>query len=142
MGERVPTALKGTMQSVETFIRHPLVSLDRSLTVVEAQFHMQVRRVSSLLITAFQEYVGILTESDIEAKVLAKGLDPKNTLISSVMNRSIFSVDRFTTIEQAQSFMRQKGIGHLAVTREGHVVGVISFKDLAESYQQTISAAP
>lgn len=128
------------MQKIESYIKQPIVSVDRSLTVVEAQLHMQVRKVSSLLITAFQEYVGILTESDIDRKVLAKGLDPKDTLISSVMTRSVFSVDRFTSVEKAGEFMRQKGIGHLAVTREGHVVGVISFKDLAASYAQAFPA--
>jgi len=130
------------MQIVEAFIKHPLVSLDRSLTVVEAQLHMRVKKVSSLLITAFQEYVGILTESDIESKVLAKGLDPVHTPLSSVMTRSIFSVDHFTRVEEAQAFMQQKGIGHLAVTRDGHVVGVISSKDLAESYQRSFPAQP
>lgn len=128
------------MQKIESYIKQPIVSVDRSLTVVEAQLHMQARKVSSLLITAFQEYVGILTESDIDRKVLAKGLDPKDTLISSVMTRSVFSVDRFTSVEKAGEFMRQKGIGHLAVTREGHVVGVISFKDLAASYAQAFPA--
>jgi signal-transduction protein with cAMP-binding, CBS, and nucleotidyltransferase domain len=128
------------MRKIESYIKQPIVSVDRSLTVVEAQFHMQVKKVSSLLITAFQEYVGILTESDIDRKVLAKGLDPKDTLISSVMTRSVFSVDRFTSVEKAGEFMRQKGIGHLAVTREGRVVGVISFKDLAASYAQAFPA--
>ena len=128
------------MQKIESYIKQPIVSVDRSLTVVEAQLHMQARKVSSLLITAFQEYVGILTESDIDSKVLARGLDPKDTLISSVMTRSVFSVDRFTSVEKAGEFMRQKGIGHLAVTREGHVVGVISFKDLAASYAQAFPA--
>lgn len=128
------------MQKIESYIKQPIVSVDRSLTVVEAQFHMQVKKVSSLLITAFQEYVGILTESDIDSKVLARGLDPKDTLISSVMTRSVFSVDRFTSVEKAGEFMRQKGIGHLAVTSEGHVVGVISFKDLAASYAQAFPA--
>ncbi len=128
------------MQKIESYIKQPIVSVDRSLTVVEAQLHMQARKVSSLLITAFQEYVGILTESDIDRKVLAKGLDPKDTLISSVMTRSVFSVDRFTSVEKAGEFMRQKGIGHLAVTSEGHVVGVISFKDLAASYAQAFPA--
>ena len=128
------------MQKIESYIKQPIVSVDRSLTVVEAQLHMQARKVSSLLITAFQEYVGILTESDIDSKVLAKGLDPKDTLISSVMTRSVFSVDRFTSVEKAGEFMRQKGIGHLAVTSEGHVVGVISFKDLAASYAQAFPA--
>jgi signal-transduction protein with cAMP-binding, CBS, and nucleotidyltransferase domain len=85
----------GIMQKIESYIKQPIVSVDRSLTVVEAQLHMQARKVSSLLITAFQEYVGILTESDIDSKVLARGLDPKDTLISSVMTRSVFSVDRF-----------------------------------------------
>ncbi len=128
------------MQKIESYIKQPIVSVDRSLTVVEAQLHMQARKVSSLLITAFQEYVGILTESDIDSKVLARGLDPKDTLISSVMTRSVFSVDRFTSVEKAGEFMRQKGIGHLAVTSEGHVVGVISFKDLAASYAQAFPA--
>lgn len=128
------------MQKIESYIKQPIVSVDRSLTVLEAQFHMQVKKVSSLLITAFQEYVGILTESDIDSKVLARGLDPKDTLISSVMTRSVFSVDRFTSVEKAGEFMRQKGIGHLAVTSEGHVVGVISFKDLAASYAQAFPA--
>jgi len=128
------------MQKIESYIKQPIVSVDRSLTVLEAQFHMQARKVSSLLITAFQEYVGILTESDIDSKVLARGLDPKDTLISSVMTRSVFSVDRFTSVEKAGEFMRQKGIGHLAVTSEGHVVGVISFKDLAASYAQAFPA--
>jgi CBS domain-containing protein len=128
------------MEIVERFVKFPVASIDRSLTVVDAQVRMQAQKVSSLLVIAFQEYVGILTQTDIEQKVIAKGMDPHDTVITTAMTRSVISVDRFTTVEDAETFMRQKGIGHLAVTEQGAIVGVVSSRDLAASCARSSSA--
>jgi len=81
--------------------------------------------------------VGILTETDLSRKVVAKRLDPVTTMVSSVMTKPILSMDRYMPVKEAEEFMKKKKIRHLAVTEGDEIVGILSLKDLVSCYSKS-----
>lgn len=58
--------------------------------------------------------------------------------IKSVMTSFPFWIEDHAKLEQALGFMKEKGIHHLPVKKEGEVVGVITRRDI-EKYQRFTS---
>ena len=91
---------------------------------------MVAHNIGSVLVKEFEEYVGIVTETDLTRKVLGKGLNAASTGISEIMTSPILSLDCYLPVEEANRFMHKNKIRHLAVTEEEKIVGILSVKDL------------
>jgi signal-transduction protein with cAMP-binding, CBS, and nucleotidyltransferase domain len=122
------------MDDIGDYMSSPVFSIDHDSTVQEAAQYMRVSNVGSLLIKEFDEYVGIVTETDLTRKVVGEGLNPETTPISKIMTQPVQSLDRFLPVEEANQYMHENKIRHLAVTEEDKIVGMISIKDLVAYY--------
>ncbi|MGA1875630.1 MAG: cyclic nucleotide-binding/CBS domain-containing protein [bacterium] len=118
------------MKEIGEYMSSPVLTIDADSTVKEAAKHMGANHVGALLVKKGDEYVGIVTDSDMARKIIGKGLDPEATRVSEIMSQPIMSIDRFLPIEQADEMMQKGNIRHLAVTEEEKIVGVLSVKDL------------
>jgi signal-transduction protein with cAMP-binding, CBS, and nucleotidyltransferase domain len=118
------------MKEIGEYMSSPVLTVDADSTVKEAAKHMGVNRVGALLVKKCDEYVGIITDSDMARKVIGKGLDPETTRVSEIMSQPIMSIDRYLPIEEADEMMQERDVRHLAVTEEEKIVGVLSVKDL------------
>ncbi len=125
------------LEEIGDYMSSPVLSIDSELTVQEAAQQMHARDVGSLLVRIYKEYVGILTETDLTRKVVAKGLNPETTMVSLVMTKHIFTMDRYMPAEEAEEFMKKKNIRHLAVTEADEIVGILSVKDLVSCYSKS-----
>lgn len=114
----------------------PVLSIDLESSVQEAALLMTADNIGSLLVREFDEYVGIVTETDLARKVLGKGLNPESTLISEIMTSPVLSLDRYLPIEEANRFMHKNKIRHLGVTEEDKIVGILSVKDLVAYFSK------
>lgn len=123
-------------EDIGDYMSSPVFSIDSELTVQEAAQQMHAKNVGALLVRVHDEYVGIITETDLARKVVAVGLNLENTMVSSVMTQPVFSMDRYIPVEEAEKFMKKKGIRHLAVTEEDKIVGMLSIKDLVSCYSK------
>ncbi len=99
-------------------------------TLLEASRRMRDDRIGSLLVRRGEEYVGILSESDIVRKGIAEGRDMSMVAVESAMTRPIISIDVKKSAEDANALMGEKGIRHLAVTENDRIIGVLSVRDL------------
>jgi signal-transduction protein with cAMP-binding, CBS, and nucleotidyltransferase domain len=108
------------------------VPADASLR--EASRLMEKFNVGSLLVLRDGQYIGILTDTDLARKGLAKGVDPEKDKVQSLMSSPIITIDCQRLVEEARALMKSKGIRHLAVTEEGKIVGIISLGDLIRYY--------
>ncbi len=124
-----------TMDEVGEFMSSPVLRIDAESSVQDAAILMEANHVGSLIIEEYGDDVGILTEKDLTQKVLAKGVDPEELKVSEVM-APIQSMDRFLPMEEANRFMHQNKIRHLAVTDEDKIVGILSVKDLVGYYSR------
>ncbi len=125
------------LEDIGDYMSSPVISIDSELTVQEAAQQMHAKNVGSVLVRIHDKYVGILTETDLSRKVVAKRLNPETTMVSSVMTTPILTMDRYMPVKEAEEFMKKKNIRHLAVTEEGEIVGVLSVKDLVACYSKS-----
>ena len=125
------------LEEVGNYMSSPVLSISSELTVQDAAQQMHAKKVGALLVMADDKYVGILTETDLTRKVIAKGLSPETTLVSAIMTKEILSMDRYMPLEEAEGFMKSKNIRHLAVTESDEIVGMLSVKDLITCYSKS-----
>jgi signal-transduction protein with cAMP-binding, CBS, and nucleotidyltransferase domain len=97
---------------------------------------MVAHNIGSVLVKEFEEYVGIVTETDLTRKVLGKGLNAESTPVSEIMTSPILSLDCYLPVEEANRFMHKNKIRHLAVTEEEKIVGILSVKDLVSYFSR------
>jgi len=125
------------LDDIGDYMSSPVFSIDHDSTVQEAAQYMRLSNVGSLLVKEFDDFVGVVTETDLTRKVVGGGLNPETTPISEVMTQPVQSMDRFLPVEEANKFMHKNKIRHLAVTEEEKIVGMLSVKDLVAYYAKS-----
>jgi signal-transduction protein with cAMP-binding, CBS, and nucleotidyltransferase domain len=107
------------------------VSYENDLSSVAKE--MASQEVGSLLVMKDGEVVGIITETDIVRRVLARNLDLASTHAEEIMSYPVFSLDEEELLEKAHQAMGEHNIRHILVTRGDKPVGVISVRNILES---------
>jgi len=87
---------------------------------------MARRKVGAIAIVEGERLVGIFTERDALFRVLARGLDPRTTLVDAVMTRDPLTIGPTDPFGRALVIMNKKGCRHLPVVDGGRVVGMVS----------------
>ena len=124
------------MDEIGDYMISPILSIDLESSVQEAAQFMVAHNIGSVLVKEFEEYVGIVTETDLTRKVLGKGLNAESTPVSAIMTSPILSLDCYLPVEEANRFMHKNKIRHLAVTEEEKIVGILSVKDLVSYFSR------
>jgi len=101
-------------------------------TIVDVARKMAENRIGCVVVVDEKgTIIGIVTEGDIVRRVVARGLDPSETIVETVMTRNPVTIFEDATLAAAAELMRQKGIGHLPVVNErGKLVGIITRSDI------------
>lgn len=100
------------------------------LSIRQAAQLMTGRRVGSVVILdPGGDPLGVLTDTDMRARVLATGLDP-GTPVGEVMSRPPLTISHNAYAFEAMLEMARHGVHHLLVTEAGRMVGVISDHDI------------
>lgn len=71
----------------------------------------------------------IVTERDI-LKALGTGLDPDSEKVGDHMSESVITASPEWSMERAAMEMSRRNIRHLAIYRDGELVGVLSMRDI------------
>ena len=124
------------MDEISDYMTSTVLSIDVESSVQEAAQYMVSQSIGSVLVKEFDEYVGIVTETDLTRKVLGKGLNPETTRVSEIMTSPILSMDCYLPVEEANRFMHKNKIRHLVVTEEEKIVGILSVKDLVAYFSK------
>lgn len=88
---------------------------------------MRAEGISSVLVRS--DPPGIVTDRDFRARVLADGLGPDTPLLE-VASRPIRTVPEATPVFEAWKALLGSGAHHLAISRDGAIVGVLTSNDL------------
>lgn len=124
---------KGLSEIGEIMTRE-VKTVEADATIQEAGRLMAEYSVGSLLVVKTGQYVGIMTDTDLARKGMARGVNPEKAQVQSLMSSPIISIESHKLVEEAQAFMRTKKIRHLVVTEEGKIVGIVSLGDLVRYY--------
>jgi CBS domain-containing protein len=103
---------------------------DESLDV--AADRMNWHQVGALPVLEGQHLVGIITERDVTA-AMAEGADAAVTPVSDYMTAAPEVLQPDSELADATHLMLELGIRHLPVVRSGHLVGVLSIRDLLDA---------
>ena len=99
-------------------------------TVLETVRAMVERNIGAVPVIHGGKLVGIFSERDLMRRVVAEGRDPRSTCIAEVMTDDPMVVGTAEDLETCMTLMRRHGFRHLPVCHEGHLVGVVSLRDI------------
>src|SRR5207247_1147737 len=118
------------MQTLREAMTKNLKTILHSVSVQEAARRMQAEKVGSLLVERGGQIVGIVTETDIVRKAVAKGADLGKEKVEAIMSAPVASIDIHRTPQDAHHMMADLGLRHLAVTDAGKLVGLLPVLEL------------
>lgn len=113
-----------------------LIAFAPSATVREAVEIMAKRKFGAVPITENDRLIGIFTERDVIARVMAARKDPDTTTLAEVMTANPDTVKSSDSVLHALELMNAHGYRHLPVVDGTQLVGVVSIRDLYRSVKE------
>jgi CBS domain-containing protein len=114
----------------EVMKRNPtMIGIDA--TVARAAKVMCQEEVGSCIILQNSKPLGIVTEEDINCKVVAKDLKPSTVLVKTIMSTPLITVSADKTVGDAAQMMVKHKVRRLPVVDKGRrVIGIVTVRDL------------
>jgi CBS domain-containing protein len=106
------------------------VTATHQTSVRDAAGLMARHHIGALPVVDGDRLVGIFTERDALARVLAAGLDPGATPLASVMSTQLIAAEVNEAYEVCLQRMQQARVRHLIVLDQGRLAGILSMRDL------------
>lgn len=135
---------RGTAESVESCMVRDLEVVRMDASAVIAASRMAARKIGCVLIQAEDHsperprMVGLVSETDLVRKVMARGLPPSSTTVAQIMASPLLTITPDRSMLDASHFMEKHAIRHLCVLQGGKVggkiVGLISIRDLVKHF--------
>jgi len=122
------------IEEIGDYMISPVLSISAGSLAQEAAQTMESKNIGSLLVKEGENYVGIVTETDLTRKMLARGLQMETTKVSEIMTSPLLTVDCHEPLVEANQLMAKKKVRHLGVTENEKVVGLISVRDLVHYF--------
>ena len=99
-------------------------------TVLETVRVMVDRNIGAVPVLHNGKLVGIFSERDLMRRVVAEARDPRCTCLAEVMTDDPLTISTNEDLETCITLMRRHGFRHLPVCHDGHLVGIISLRDI------------
>ena len=119
------------------------LSLPPQTSVLEAAKGMAHMHQGFAVVVSSAGPVGIVTEWDILAKVVAQARDPAHVYLADIMSTTLVSVDANDGIDRVAQLMAEDGTRRVLVVRDSKVLGVIRVRTILarmRDYIDSISA--
>jgi CBS domain-containing protein len=108
---------------------HPAIFVDGQSSLREAAIQMKKDKATSLLVTASDGRVGVLSGSDLRDHAIIQG-KPLETKVEDCATYGTITVDEDEFLFNAQTLMTRYNIRRLPVLRQGNIIGVLELIDL------------
>jgi CBS domain-containing protein len=120
------------IESVKDIMIKDLLTISENETALKAAQVMTEKGVSSLIVLANDQPIGIVTERDFIKKICVKELKVSSVRVRDMMSRIRTSASPDTPIDVAVQRMVNNRIRRLPIIENGKVVGIITVTDLAK----------
>lgn len=117
------------MTPMSELVRRKPISVTPQTTIAEAARCMSEHGVSSLLVSEGDRVRGIVTDRDLRNRVLAAGRSA-DELVSTIMTSEPVTMDADSPVLEGIIAMAARGIHHLPLIGQGHVIGMLTSRDV------------
>jgi CBS domain-containing protein len=119
---------------VKEVMQQELFPIERDKNIQTAEKIMEKVGIDIMPVVLGKSITGIITDYDIDTKILAKGLDPKKTRVSTGMTEKLFACGEDDRIEKVANKMEHCRTRHMVVmNRHRQLVGLVSIDGLREN---------
>jgi CBS domain-containing protein len=117
---------------VKEIMQTNVKTIDYNANVVDAACKMCSQDIAgSCIVLKHNIPVGIVTEQDINCKVVAKNKSPNETLVKEIMTESLITIHQNESVEQALKMMTRNRVRRLLVVNtEDKLIGIITVRDI------------
>ena len=128
-----------TRMLVKDVMSSPVVTTDEEECANTVAKLMLENKVGCIVVTSKEEKpLGIVTERDLVARVLAKNVPPEKTAAQEFMTSPLVTIEPDAPVTEAAKRMRKKDIRRLAVLYKNNLVGIVSSKDILDVMPELI----
>ncbi|HEY6426648.1 MAG TPA: CBS domain-containing protein [Acidimicrobiales bacterium] len=115
--------------AIERLVRGPAVSVAENVTLRAVAAVLSEADIGAALVCSDAGSIRMVSERDV-ARALAGGMDPDNVWSADVASAGLVTADVRDRILEVAFRMLDEGIRHVAIERDGEVVGVVSSRDV------------
>lgn len=135
--------MRTVKQLLEVSQSHRLFTVEPSTTVIEVVKLLARENVGAVVVLEDGKLAGIVSERDVTKKIFLQGANPAVDKVDQIMTRDVITVSPSASTRDCLVTMTAKNIRQLPVMEAGHVVGLISLRDIVNdiiaAQDQTIS---
>jgi signal-transduction protein with cAMP-binding, CBS, and nucleotidyltransferase domain len=127
-------------ETIGECMQRDLQGINEDMCVANAASLMAARRIGCLVVYPPGEesqganIIGLLSETDLIRRVMAKGLSASGTIVGQIMTSPVHSISSDRMMLDASHVMEQHSIRHLCVSEGKRIVGLISIRDLVKHF--------
>lgn len=118
---------------VKEVMTKPAIKINYNKTVQQAAKEMAKHRVGSIIIVKGKSPIGIITETDLNKKIVAPAKDPRKLKATDIMSSPIVFSDPDEDVVTAVEKMEKHRVKRLPVISKGKIVGIITNTDIARA---------
>jgi CBS domain-containing protein len=93
-----------------------------------------------VIVVQSRKPTGIITERDVIVRMLTQGLNPHVVIARAVYTNPLVTIEETATLKEAADLMNEWNIKHLPVTRDGGLVGMLNYLDIAFNVPELLPA--
>jgi len=124
------------MSTVAKIMNKQPKTVGPGMSIVSAAKKMRTERVGSLFVKKGKKLVGIVTDTDIVRRAVSTNKSLSKMTVEKIMTSPICTIEGSQSVDDAQDMMGDLGVRHLAVTKAGEIVGVVSVRDVLMFYKR------
>jgi CBS domain-containing protein len=117
---------------VKDVMTREVVAAGPETPLVAAARQMREHGVGCLPVVEGGRLVGMLTGSDITLRVVADGQDVNRASVRDAMSTAVIACRPGQGVEEARQMMQDHHLKHLPVMDRRRLVGLVSFRDIAD----------
>lgn len=116
---------------VRDVMASPVITVDEGASIRDVAQLMTRHKLGCIIVTGGDgKPLGIITETDLVARVLAENTQSSGLTARDVMTSPLITVDPEETLSGAARRMSQLNIRRLVVIYKGNLVGIVTSKDI------------
>ena len=121
-----------TRLAVRDVMTRTVVTAPPDTTAAQAGKQMVENRVGSIIVVREGRPLGIVTESDMVAKVIFKNVKPSSIKLGQLMSKPLITTKSSDDVSEAVLKMTRKKIRRLPVIDGGELVGIVTDADIIQ----------